>query len=346
MAENPNVTHPNWVSLATCQIKFKKFVKGTADQEIKANKLKELGVKEEGEAVKRFYDELVNDPKHENDTIDKVVKTEDDIIEISDSECELEVVEDSRSTKQLLEAVQNNNIELLTRTNFCDYNTPDAYGWTPLEIACVLGHIQVVQFLLDKGGRIINVDRVNKILTEKGLTVVKDLLKKGYVIEDDDDIIEFFPVENKEEEICDICGATFYKRNKVEHISSVTHQLSVERTEVSRNPGFGISETNLGFRMLLAGGWDGTRGLSEGQGRLFPVKTVLRHGRTRKGLTEGDKKQARVTHFGPGDTRSVINRKWKKKPKVVRTKKLRRGNKTKSVNVGLEQTIRESLGSM
>ena len=56
--------------------------------------------------------------------------------------------------------------------------------------------------------------------------------------------------------------------------------------------------------MMVDQGWDRDRGLGhEGrEGKKFPVKTVLK--RDRLGLGHGETGKAKVTHFGPGDTRS------------------------------------------
>ena len=34
---------------------------------------------------------------------------------------------------------------------FCDYNCTDSYGWTPLEIAAVLGHAPLVRYFSEAG---------------------------------------------------------------------------------------------------------------------------------------------------------------------------------------------------
>merc|ERR1712059_15996 len=90
---------------------------------------------------------------------------------------------------------------------------------------------------------------------------------------------------------CVDCGTKYEENQKRRHLASIPHLL-VTSTTSSLNPGFGIAEGNLGFRMLRRVGWDGRSGLGEGKrGRLFPVKTSLRQSRV--GLAEGDKKGAR-----------------------------------------------------
>eukprot|EP00092_Neocalanus_flemingeri_P050666 GFUD01058650.1.p1 GENE.GFUD01058650.1~~GFUD01058650.1.p1 ORF type:complete len:141 (+),score=26.25 GFUD01058650.1:557-979(+) len=133
---------------------------------------------------------------------------------------------------------------------------------------------------------------------------------------------------------------------KAMHIAKISHQLSVQRENVKRNPGFGISETNIGFRLMKTSGWDGVSGLGDDQsGKLFPVKTIFKW--DRKGLDSGDKKGARVTHFGPNDEESIVNRKYRKKDNFNKKlkKTVKRGSKLRKVVITAEQILREDLGS-
>ena len=67
--------------------------------------------------------------------------------------------------------------------------------------------------------------------------------------------------------------------------------------------------------MMLSKGWDSNVGLGpSGEGKLYPVKTVLKRDKHGLGLeaAEGNKeeihsKRPKVTHFGPRDSSSVKN---------------------------------------
>ena len=93
---------------------------------------------------------------------------------------------------------------------------------------------------------------------------------------------------------CEDCGVEYLEQEKSAHIGSIPHQLANPSHLEHQNPGFGIAEGNLGFRLLQRGGWDGRSGLGGGKGRLFPVKTRLRV--NREGLKEGEDKGGRITH--------------------------------------------------
>ena len=42
-------------------------------------------------------------------------------------------------------------LSVAKRVRFCDYNCTDSYGWTPLEIAAVLGHAPLVRYFSEAG---------------------------------------------------------------------------------------------------------------------------------------------------------------------------------------------------
>ena len=56
---------------------------------------------------------------------------------------------------------------------------------------------------------------------------------------------------------CDECGGEYLEQERSAHIGSIPHQLANPTHLEHQNPGFGIAEGNLGFRLLQRGGWDG-----------------------------------------------------------------------------------------
>ena len=56
---------------------------------------------------------------------------------------------------------------------------------------------------------------------------------------------------------CDECGGEYFEHERSAHIGSIPHQLANPTHLEHQNPGFGIAEGNLGFRLLQRGGWDG-----------------------------------------------------------------------------------------
>jgi len=350
MSENPeypNVPHPNWVALSTCHLKFKKFVKAKEQDCFGEQSVKRNNPVLDGGEIRTFYEDTVSNKEYERKKIYAGSNTKCETIEIgeseeSESDSDLEIVEKDINHK-LLKAIQNSDFDTVKSLKDCDFNCTDQYGWTALEIGCVVGQTDIVKYLVGKGGYIRDNDRIYRILIEKGFSEIMSILKcRGGETE-----LEIIDIQDGELEQCEECGEMFDTDQKVLHIATITHQLSLKRDNVRRNPGFGISEANVGFRLMKKSGWDGVSGLGEGQGgKLFPVKTILKQ--DRKGLEYGDTKRSRVTHFGPNDEESVVNRKFLKKDNHNKKlkKTVKRGSKLRKVIIQPEQILREDLGQL
>lgn len=100
--------------------------------------------REHGESARLFYEETINNDKYtKKRTLIRKGKCE--TVELSDSsEEEIEII-DCKANKDLLTAIQNNNLQMVKNIKNCDYNCRDEHGWTPLEIAAVLGHEDIVR---------------------------------------------------------------------------------------------------------------------------------------------------------------------------------------------------------
>jgi len=293
--------HPNWVALSTSNIKYKKFVKAT-DSELCSVKTKsqQNSTIEDGAQIKAFYDETVSDKKSlKEKSCSDSVKSE--IVCLSDSgDSDIEEI-DIDVNKKMLVAIQNSDLNTLKSLKGCDFNLTDEFGWTVLEIACVIGHVEIVNFIKDRGGIINNKNKIFRILHEKGFDDVVSSLNH-----DANGVIEIVEIKDNDQVRCDICGEMFDADLKKMHISKITHQLSVKRL-IKRNPGFVLNESSLGFQMMMKSGWDGVSGLGQDQcGKLYPVKTSFK--KDRKGLNIGDSKCMKITHFGPMDVRSIEGR--------------------------------------
>ena len=347
--ESSSGLHPNWRALATCKIQFKKFVKAADDDKDFVKKYEEsddVNDTEKGQEIKDFYDDVITDEELSR----KKLKTETNLkvetvetVELSDDD-EIEVI-DPEANKKLLVAIQNEDLAGIKQLRNCSFNDKDEFGWTVLEIAAVTGNSDILEYLIERGATAVtDENRLRNILVKKNLTDIIDILwNKSDEVDDitDDEVVMV---------TCDHCGELFDEDLETEHKASIAHQLSLDNDEARvRNPGFLISEGNIGFKMMKRCGWDGVSGLGgEGAGKLFPVKTVFKH--DRRGLDVGDKKLMRITHFGPGDATSVENRRKRKQNfnvKTVKMKKMvKRGNKQFSANVSQEQSIREDIGDL
>lgn len=77
-----------------------------------------------------------------------------------------------------------------------------------------------------------------------------------------------------------------------------------------------IPENNVGFQLMVKGGWDQEAGLGpEGAGRRFPIQTVLK--RDQKGLGFHSNLKPKVTHFNAHD-RSAVEQPKGQRPRTER----------------------------
>lgn len=108
---------------------------------------------------------------------------------------------------------------------------------------------------------------------------------------------------------CSVCQGT-QAGSRQQHVHSISHQFSCGH-EVQRHP-FLLTSGNKGYQLMVKGGWDDSSGLgSRAEGRLQPVKTVLKRDRVGFGMSDSAttrakrKAQGRVTHFQPMDADAV-----------------------------------------
>ena len=112
------------------------------------------------------------------------------------------------------------------------------------------------RWLLSRGGYIKDNKKVLEVLTKKNLInivkILQDYSRKQEVIDIDSEDEKSGKVVK-----CDDCGGEYLEQEKSAHIGSIPHQLANPTHLERQNPGFGIAEGNLGFRLLQRGGWDG-----------------------------------------------------------------------------------------
>ena len=92
--------------------------------------------------------------------------------------------------------------------------------------------------------------------------------------------------------------------------------------------------------MVRNDNWDPDSGLGkDSEGKLYPVKTVLK--RDRKGLGEGDAPKPKVTHFAPFDSASVKESTNKKSAPAIRHERTSTRNKVRRQKKESKQTRNE-----
>ena len=343
MAEQLGI-HPNWAALATTTFTFKKFVKA-ADTTISSIENNTSVAPREnqlsGEETKEFYEEVLSNQDLARKKLNPNNSLKLETIELSDDD-DVEII-DNNSNQKLLVAIQNEDISSVKNLSDCDYNCQDEYGWTTLDIAAMVGNIEIVRYLRSKGATLSQWEKIRRSLVKKNMYDVINCIEK----EDDEEVEIIDVTEDPDLETCPDCGDKYDKNYPSSHRAKISHQLSRKNDEnIKRNPGFQISELNVGFKLMRKSGWDGTSGLGEGGGgKLFPVKTIFKQ--DRKGLEAGDRNKSRVTHFGANDVKSIENRRRRKPFNVKKQKKIvKRGNKLLKVVISKDQLLREEMGSL
>ena len=320
--------HPNYP--------FKRFIKATEPQcatgpssstikkEEEAANSEEEFLRQKGQQLRQFYEELTKEEERTKNEVKKEELKEE--IEISDDEEEEEevvmVVGDSVLEGRFLRAIQAGDLDLVRQllgggsTSLLECR--DRYGWSPLMVAAAEGRTALVDFLLKRGADL-------DVRDKSGLTALDIGRQRGH----QEVVAELLHVSQEggrrsggagssgtsdRFEVCDLCGELFAVGQRPQHLASLAHQLGAEERAARPHlapirPGFGITEENRGFQLLLKSGWDGCSGLGEAErrGRLFPIKSVLKSDRIGLGGGgEGEKREeGRVTHFGPHDERGV-----------------------------------------
>lgn len=208
----------------------------------------------------------------------------------------------------------------------------DLFRWTALMCAAATGAEQVVQFLLNKGANPAHHDYAGRTALELAHRCEHFGTKK---------ILENFRREQEANWLSDTlkqkcelnrvfceacqCHYTDLPDAHALHESSMLHMIN---TGLIPQDGFsyGISAKNPGYKLLKSYGWSEEKGLGkQGQGRKYPIKTMLKRDTKGLGLASGSgtskaTDRLKVTHFGPMDIRAVDNAKGKKERPISMAK--------------------------
>ncbi|KFD58793.1 hypothetical protein M514_00486 [Trichuris suis] len=214
----------------------------------------------------------------------------------------------------------------LLNSHTIDVNFVDDFGWSALMCASYGGHLRAVVFLLEnaaipslksrsgqsaadlatKAGHL----EIYKILTQNERKVERDASSGGVEANSSKE-----GPSNPLPEYCTDCERPFLDER---HITSTAHL--VRTWAVDSKPCFSLGQSNVGYKLLVKGGWNQASGLGKCQeGKWYPLKTILK--RDRKGLGCPNSSKPRVTHFGPFD-RAAISRPVQNAPKLLRKNQL------------------------
>ena len=205
-----------------------------------------------------------------------------------------------------------------------DYH--DQFGWSALMCASVGGYPDTVQYLLEQKADVFKREKsgmtAQDLARQKGHNHIVQLLEQSLSsscvvsVSSTSSLFEEQKQDACKTFFCSVCKQEFVDTNEKQHKTSTVHLFNMKLKPKSNN--YLIPESNVGYRMLLKGGWDAEKGLGpDGGGNKFPVKTILK--RDRKGLGLVQKVSAKVTHFNPHDKNAVSS----SKPKCERKTSMR-----------------------
>ena len=169
-----------------------------------------------------------------------------------------------------------------------------------------------------ESGAISNMEEIEENHTNSGLSLKGEEVRDFYLslFEDKDVKVEAQSVSSPSSTPCSSnCDPT-----SSSHASTLHHQVAVLSQEPISPSSLFIPPSNPGYKILRRLGWidfadtnssapfDGTElgagGIGrKGQGRRFPIATVLKT--DRRGIGADNKNRSRITHFAPKDTRAV-----------------------------------------
>ncbi|XP_054834129.1 G patch domain and ankyrin repeat-containing protein 1 [Eublepharis macularius] len=215
---------------------------------------------------------------------------------------------DTRKGNQLLKAAQDGNLKALralVEKEKCDVNYRDSYYWTATMCAAYAGQTEAVRYLLSCGAAWVGVcepqgrDAVDLAEEAGHQEVVEVLQESGRPrVKEESSSSETLP----ERKYCAVCQAHYSEDTVALHERSTAHLFN--RRDPLPPTRYHIPENNVGFRLMVKGGWDQEAGLGpEGTGRKFPIQTVLK--RDQKGLGFCSNLKPKITHFNAHDRTAV-----------------------------------------
>ncbi len=211
----------------------------------------------------------------------------------------------------LFRYAQNGHLSQLSAalsTGHFNINMTDQFDWTLLMTAATGGHMTTVQYLLNEGAEwagLVDKKKMDAVDLARvsGHHDIARYISKHTTQYKEQQLEQQESIMTPSTFLCDVCHQVIQNTPTSSHSVSITHQFSCQHPSPSLP--YGLPLSNKGYQIMVRGGWDPVRGLgSEGQGRRYPVKTVLKRDRLGVGVSDSAL-VPRVTHFRPGDVSAV-----------------------------------------
>ncbi|XP_077187272.1 G patch domain and ankyrin repeat-containing protein 1 [Paroedura picta] len=227
---------------------------------------------------------------------------------------------DTRKGNQLLKAAQEGNLKALralVEKDGCDVNYRDDFYWTATMCAAYAGQAEAVRYLVSQGAAWVGVCETQgrdaeDLAEEAGHQEVVEILQEyGRPRVKEEPSSSQTPPLRK---YCTVCQIHYSEDTVALHERSTAHLFN--RRDPLPPTRYHIPENNVGFQLMVKGGWDQEAGLGpEGAGRKFPIQTVLK--RDQKGLGFRSDLRPKVTHFDAHD-RSAVEQPQGQRPRKER----------------------------
>ncbi|XP_042310048.1 G patch domain and ankyrin repeat-containing protein 1 [Sceloporus undulatus] len=250
---------------------------------------------------------------------------------------------DSRQGNRLLKAAQEGNLSslrTLIEKEECDINYRDSYYWTAMMCAAYAGREEAVRYLLSCGAAWVGVCETQgrdamDLAEEAGHQKVVDVLRES----ERPQVKEEFPSPQApvEKKYCAVCQAHYSEDTVALHERSTAHLFN--RRDPLPPTRYHIPENNVGYQLMVKGGWDREAGLGpEGAGRKFPIQTLLK--RDQKGLGFCSNLKPKVTHFDANDPSAVEARKERPRRERAATVGKRESRRREAKAAAWERNLR------
>lgn len=294
--------HANWKALATAHFKHKVFVRssGTEDDKTISSKPAAFPIIID-ESASTAYNEILQMPstavqRQEGPKVSKT-KIKQKRFKFNKDQLFRMAMADNGTGIQKLVANSINP----------DIDATDSFGWTALMMAACEGSGNAFYCLLDLGADYTVSDK-------KGNTAISLAKQKSHqhiaeAFEEFQQRNELIECDNGEDQqddgtlFCKDCGIEIARSSSKSHETSTVHLFSCKFKGSTEIKSFGISRSNRGYQIMQRSGWDGNSALgAKSDGKLYPIKTVIRRKRTGLGV---DQDTAKITHFKANDPNAV-----------------------------------------